>query len=78
VAEAYGVGVRPEALPCARRQVAMARGLFIELACTLGGFTQRDVARRLGVMTQNGIGKPRPPWRATPVCKPSSMPCATA
>jgi hypothetical protein len=57
VAEAYGV--RPEALPCARKRVGMARGVFIELACTLGGLTQRDVARRLGTMTEHGVGKQR-------------------
>jgi REP element-mobilizing transposase RayT len=57
VAEAYGV--RPEALPCARKRVGMARGVFIELACTLGGLTQRGVARRLGTMTEHGVGKQR-------------------
>jgi hypothetical protein len=57
VAEAYGV--RPESLPCARKRVGMARGVFIELACTLGGLTRRDVARRLGTMTEHGVGKQR-------------------
>ena len=33
--------------------------MFIELACTLGGLTQRDVARRLGTMTEHGVGKER-------------------
>jgi hypothetical protein len=32
---------------------------FTELACTLGGLTQRDVARRLGTMTEHGVGKQR-------------------
>jgi hypothetical protein len=31
----------------------------IELACTLGGLTQRDVARRPGTMTEHGVGKQR-------------------
>jgi len=46
-------------LPCARKRVGMARGVFIELVCTLGGLTQRDVARRLGTMTEHGVGKQR-------------------
>jgi REP element-mobilizing transposase RayT len=57
VAEAYGVSV--EALRCARTRVGVARGVLIELACTLGGLTQRDVARRLGTMTEHGVGKQR-------------------
>jgi hypothetical protein len=43
----------------------MARGVFNELACTLGAFTQRDVARRLGAMTEHGVGKPRGLVRTT-------------
>jgi hypothetical protein len=62
VAEAYGV--RSEALPCARKRVGMARGVFIELACTLGGLTQRAVARRLGTMGEHGVGKQRGQVRA--------------
>jgi hypothetical protein len=57
VAEAYGV--RPESLPCVRKRVGMARGVFIELACTLGGLIQRGVARRPGTMTEHGVGKQR-------------------
>jgi hypothetical protein len=42
----------------------MARGVFIEFACTLGGLTQRAVARRLGTMGENGVGKQRGQVRA--------------
>jgi hypothetical protein len=62
VAEAYGVS--PEALQGARQRVGMARGVFIELACTLGGLTQREVARRLGTMSEHGVGKQRGQVRA--------------
>jgi hypothetical protein len=42
----------------------MARGVFIELARTLGGLTQRDVARRLSALTEHGVGKQRGMLRA--------------
>jgi hypothetical protein len=38
--------------------------VLIELACTLGGLTQRDVARRLGTMGEHGVGKQRAQLRA--------------
>jgi hypothetical protein len=56
--------VSPEALQDARQRVGMARGVFIELACTLGGLTQREVARRLGTMSEHGVGKQRGQVRA--------------
>ena len=57
VAEAFGVGA--DALCTARQRVGPARGVLLELACTLGGMRQRAAARALGTLSEHAVGKQR-------------------
>ena len=62
VAEAFGVGVR--SLCTARERVGWARGVLLELACTVGAMRQRAVARALGTLSEHAVSKQRRQLRA--------------
>ena len=62
VAAAFGVGV--EALYAPRLRVGVARGVFLELACTMGNLRQREVARALGGLSEHAVSKQRRKLRA--------------
>ena len=47
------------ALFTARRRVGWARGVFLELACTLGAMRQRAVAQGLGTLSEHAVSKQR-------------------
>jgi len=57
VASAFGIGAADLLRP--RRRVGAARGVFVELACTLGRQSQRQVAGFLGTMGEHGVSKQR-------------------
>ena len=57
VAEAFEIGT--DTLCAARQRVGMARGVLLELACTLGNMRQREVARALGTLSEHAVGKQR-------------------
>ncbi|MFZ4394061.1 MAG: transposase [Kiritimatiellia bacterium] len=57
VAKAFGVGT--DALYAARQRVGAARGVFLELACTMGNMRQREVARALGSLSEHAVSKQR-------------------
>ena len=65
VAVADAFKVRTDALYKARQRVGMARGVLIELACTLGNMRQRDVARALGTLSEHAVSKQRRLFRTT-------------
>jgi len=46
-------------LHCPRKRIGPARRVFIELACSLGGMSQREVCRYLGGVTEHAISKQR-------------------
>ncbi|MEI6212096.1 MAG: hypothetical protein WCR06_10790 [bacterium] len=37
----------------------VARGVFLELACTMGNLRQREVARTLGCLSEHAVSKQR-------------------
>jgi len=51
--------VSREALRTPRCRAGGSRAVFMELACTLGGRTQREVARSLGGVTEHAVSKAR-------------------
>lgn len=57
VAGAFGVSV--DAILTARRRVGSARGVFLELACTVGAMRQRAVAQALGTLSEHAVSKQR-------------------
>lgn len=57
VAAAFGIGT--EALYTARQRVGVARGVFLELACTMGNMRQRELARTLGNFSEHAVSKQR-------------------
>jgi len=46
-----------------RVRLGAARGAFVELACTMGKLSQREVARHLGSVTEHAVSKQRAQWR---------------
>jgi hypothetical protein len=46
-------------LKCKSARLGLARWFLVELACTLGGLTQRAVADNFGGVTEHAIGKTR-------------------
>jgi hypothetical protein len=59
-------GLKPSEWLRPHAQVGLARAVFVEIACSLAGRSQRDVAQYLGGVTEHAVSKVRKRLRRSP------------